>query len=103
MPAAKVPLSWWGIDEARVTERDSLRKYLIDAWALLRSRAFFFVVLYQFLTPVISDVSTTAGGLVKNYWAGVQNLQNQARALLSARRPPLAAAPARAVRRPLSN
>ena len=35
------------------------------------------MVLYQFLTPVISDVSTTAGGLVKNYWAGVQNLQNQ--------------------------
>ena len=37
----------------------------------------FYVVLYQFLTPVIGNISTTSGGLVKRYWAGVQNLQNQ--------------------------
>ena len=72
-----VPLSWMAIEEEKVLTRDSLRGYLRMSWGLLRSRAFFFVVLYQFLTPVISDVSTTAGGLVKNYWAGVQNLQNQ--------------------------
>jgi len=34
-------------------------------------------VLYQFLTSMIGQISTTAGGMVKNYWAGVQNLQNQ--------------------------
>ena len=41
------------------------------------AQAFFYVLLFQFLTNLISSITTTAGGLVKNYWAGVQNLQNQ--------------------------
>ena len=32
-------------------------------------------MLYQFLSNLIASITTTAGGLVKNYWAGVQNLQ----------------------------
>jgi hypothetical protein len=36
----------------------------------------FYVVVYQFFTPMIGGISTTAGGAVKKYWAGVQPLQN---------------------------
>ena len=43
---------------------------------LLKSKAFFYVLMYQFITGVLSSINTTAGGLVKNYWAGVRNLQN---------------------------
>lgn len=46
-------------------------------WQLLSSRAMFFVVIYSFWNPVIQYISTTAGGLVKIQWAGVENLQNQ--------------------------
>ena len=72
-----VPVSWFLIQEPKVVDRPSLRGYLTTTLQLLRSRAMFYVVLYQFLTPVIGNISTTSGGLVKRYWAGVQNLQNQ--------------------------
>ena len=50
-------------------------RYVGDAWALLRSRAFFNVVLYQFFTAGIIAIQTPAVGVVKQYWAGVKNLQ----------------------------
>ena len=57
-----VPVSWWLIQEPRVVEKPSLRSYLVTTLSLLRSRAMFYVVLYQFLTPVIGNISTTRGG-----------------------------------------
>jgi len=35
-----------------------------------------FVILYQFCTPIVGGISTTAGGEVKQYWAGVKTFQN---------------------------
>ena len=55
----------------------SFSAYAKLSYQLLKSKALFYVVLYQFLTSMIGQISTTAGGMVKNYWAGVQNLQNQ--------------------------
>ena len=44
---------------------------------MLQSRAMLAVILFNFLTPMVGGISTTSGGMVKNYWAGVKNLQNQ--------------------------
>ena len=76
--AAMVPISWLYIDEpAGKAPPAALREYLNRAHRFLSSRAVFHVVMYNFCSSAISSISTTAGGAVKNYWAGVQNLQNQ--------------------------
>jgi len=77
VPAAlMVPISWIGIEELP-KKGIGFKPYLQLCRGLLRRKAFFYVLLFQFLTNLISSITTTAGGLVKNYWAGVQNLQNQ--------------------------
>ena len=43
----------------------------------MRSKAFFFVILWQFLNPAIQYVATTAAPNVTQYWAGVGGLQKQ--------------------------
>eukprot|EP00928_Gymnodinium_smaydae_P036613 TRINITY_DN25564_c0_g2_i1.p1 TRINITY_DN25564_c0_g2~~TRINITY_DN25564_c0_g2_i1.p1 ORF type:complete len:580 (+),score=130.41 TRINITY_DN25564_c0_g2_i1:160-1899(+) len=80
-----VPCSWLFVQEERISagERQSLRAYLRSAWDLLTSKAFFFVVMYEFWEPFIGRISTTAGGLVKREWAGVQVLQQQIFTLVS--------------------
>lgn len=78
VPAAlMVPVSWFFISETKCTDPMSFSAYAKLSYQLLKSKALFYVVLYQFLTSMIGQISTTAGGMVKNYWAGVQNLQNQ--------------------------
>ena len=52
-------------------------------WEMMRSRAFFFVFLFQFLDPVIQYVQSTASGYVQQSWAGVETLQNQMFNILS--------------------
>eukprot|EP00658_Telonema_sp_P-2_P024186 TRINITY_DN1970_c0_g1_i9.p1 TRINITY_DN1970_c0_g1~~TRINITY_DN1970_c0_g1_i9.p1 ORF type:complete len:498 (-),score=127.06 TRINITY_DN1970_c0_g1_i9:24-1517(-) len=78
-PALMVPLSWFGINEEQVPDehRDTFEQYGTKVWELLTGRAMFSVLVYQFCTPVVSSISTTAGGHVKMEWAGVKNLQNQ--------------------------
>ena len=39
---------------------------------MLRSRAFFCVLLFQFLNPAIQYVQSTGTVYVQRYWAGVQ-------------------------------
>jgi hypothetical protein len=75
--ALMVPISWFFISETKCTDPMSFSAYAKLSYQLLKSKALFYVVLYQFLTSMIGQISTTAGGMVKNYWAGVQNLQNQ--------------------------
>lgn len=60
----------------------SAREYASAFWKLVSGGAFFSVVLFSFLSPMVAGVSTTAGGMVKQYWAGVQALQNQLFSLL---------------------
>jgi hypothetical protein len=55
----------------------TLRQYGRKTWRMLQSRAMLAVILFNFLTPMVGYISTTSGGMVKNYWAGVKNLQNQ--------------------------
>ena len=71
-----VPVSWYGIEETP-KPAVGLKPYLKLCGKLLQRKAFFYVMLFQFLSNLIASITTTAGGLVKNYWAGVQNLQNQ--------------------------
>ena len=73
-----VPISWYGIEETP-KPAVGLGPYLKLCGKLLQRKAFFYVMLFQFLSNLIASITTTAGDLVKNYWAGVQNLQNQVR------------------------
>ena len=87
-----VPLSWMGIQEPEAGDPPQLSTYLAQVpnpsnytsltlirqvWELLQSKAMFFVVIYSFCTPMIGNISTPAGGLVKSKWAGVKTMQNQ--------------------------
>jgi hypothetical protein len=55
----------------------SFGAYLKQTWQLLRSRAMFYVILFELVGPVIGGISTTASGDVGLYWAKVGNLQAQ--------------------------
>jgi len=80
IPAAlMVPISAWFVVEPRSREGKSLSlgEYLAMCWELLKSRACFFIIIYTFFTPVVSNITTTAAAQVKKEWAGVQNFQNQ--------------------------
>lgn len=70
-----VPASWYLIHERKQTAALSVCAYLRMTWELLRSKAMFHVVLYQFLAAAILAIQTPAIGEVKQYWAGVKNLQ----------------------------
>jgi MFS family permease len=75
---AMIPISWYLVDEPRVSDGDvTFGKYCATTFQLLRSRAFFFIICFQFLSGAIGSIGTTAGGQIKLHWAGVENLQNQ--------------------------
>jgi len=79
-------LSWFCIQEDKVGDNDDIKtfgSYFRQCWDMLRSRAFFFVVLFNFFEPFVGRIATTAGGKVKKEWAGVQNIQNQMFSLLA--------------------
>ena len=54
--ACMVPISLCCIDEKRLTERTSFAAYRRATWQLMRSQAFFCVVLWQLLNPAIQCV-----------------------------------------------
>ena len=71
-----VPVAAFGIEEPRVLGHDgSFAEYWQATWTLLKSKAFFYVVLWQFFNPAIQYVKTTAANNVQKYWAGVETLQ----------------------------
>jgi len=82
MAALMVPVSLFGVHEARLLENTSFYEYVATTWATLRSKAFFYVVLWQFLNPAIQYVASTATPNVTQYWAGVSNLAQQAMQIL---------------------
>ena len=55
-------------ERSRYEARRTVAQYGRQVWELLRGRAMLCVVLFQFLTPIIGGISTTAGGEVKQYW-----------------------------------
>ncbi|KAJ8602355.1 hypothetical protein CTAYLR_004242 [Chrysophaeum taylorii] len=67
---------------ARVRRAVTIREYAKSVWTLLRSRAMFACILYQFITPSLGMVYTTAAPEVKQHWAGVHVLQNAAFSLI---------------------
>ena len=77
MAAVMVPVSALGVHEQRLLEQTSFSEYAAATWALMRSKAFFYVVLWQLLNPAIQYVATTAGPNVTQYWAEVGALQKQ--------------------------
>lgn len=77
LAGAMVPISIFCVDEKRLLERHTFSEYAGATWQLMRSKAFFYVVLWQFFNPAIQYVSTTAGSQVQRYWAGVETLQAQ--------------------------
>ena len=60
--ALMVPISACTIHEAKraESERTTGRMYLAATWQMLKSKAFFFVLLFQFLNPAIQYVNSTA-------------------------------------------
>lgn len=61
---------------ARLKRTVTFSEYAQSVWTLLRSRAMFYCVLYQFCTPALGVIFTTAAPEVKQNWARVRVLQN---------------------------
>lgn len=70
------PCSWWLVHEPELVEDRKPKQWARSVWESLRSKAMLYVVLYEFCTPLIGGISTTAAGEVKSYWAGVKTFQN---------------------------
>mmetsp|Transcript_30623 Transcript_30623/g.88775 ORF Transcript_30623/g.88775 Transcript_30623/m.88775 type:complete len:611 (-) Transcript_30623:580-2412(-) len=80
IPAAlMVPISGCLVVELprQCEQRMSIRQYTHMCWEMLKSKAFFYVVLYMFLTSAIGGISTTAGVQVKMRWAGVEAFEDK--------------------------
>ena len=58
--ALMVPVSLCGVHEQKLLGRTSFGEYVGATWELMRSQAFFFVVLWQFLNPAIQSAGTSA-------------------------------------------
>ena len=89
-----VPISWYFVKEpsislqplatqdetpqlrGRISQRVTVAQYKKSVWHLLRSKAMFYCVCYQFFTPLIGAIYTTASPEVKQHWAHVKALQN---------------------------
>ncbi len=72
-----IPVSWYGIAEQEALEGPGCGEYMRGVWNLLQSKNVFYVMLYTFLTPMVSGISTPAGALVMSKWAHVTNLTKQ--------------------------
>lgn len=72
-----VPISLVYVHEPTDKIAKTMREYISSCWQLLCGRAFFTIIMYQVCSTVVGGITTTAGGLVKEQWAGVQNFQNQ--------------------------
>lgn len=74
-----VPITIFCVKEPRDPSKTlpTGREYMSMCWELLKSKACFYIIIYAFLSSAIGNISSPAGGNVKIYWAGVENLQNQ--------------------------
>ena len=52
----------------------TFKGYLRGFWHLLESKAMFYIVVYTIGSSMFAQISTTAGGAVKQNWAQVQQL-----------------------------
>ena len=77
-----IPITYYCIHEGK-REKVEIAQYRGLCWHLLKKRAFFYVLLYQFFSNFIGAISTPAGGLVKQEWAKVKNLQTQIATIIS--------------------
>ena len=71
------------VKEQRRSERISLGEYRKSAWALMRSRAFFFVIAWQILNATFQNLVSTGWPFTRRYWIGVQVLTEQITKLMS--------------------
>jgi len=70
------PISWIYIPD-EPAQGQNIRTYVRECWELLKSKAMFYVVVYNLGHSVVGGISTTASGNVSLVWAGVKNLQAQ--------------------------
>ena len=77
--APMVPLTWFCIDEKPVERSAQLapRAYFVSMWSLMKTKAFAAAASFGLLYSTLRSIDTPAGYMVKELWAGVQNLQNQ--------------------------
>lgn len=78
-----VPISLACVDERPQVERPTFAEYCRATWQLMRSQAFFCLVLWQLLNPAVQYVHSTAYPLVQRYWAGVEALPNQGSSVIA--------------------
>ena len=78
-----IPITYFNIKEKPSRSSITFKLYIQQSFDLLKNKAFFYIVLFQFFSPMLAGISTTASGLVKQEWAGVKNLQNQLASFIS--------------------
>ncbi|RHY08582.1 hypothetical protein DYB36_001083 [Aphanomyces astaci] len=72
-----VPVTIFGVKEAKRTEAVSFQTYLGQCWALAQKRAVWQIVLYLFWSTVFyCSITTTASPYVKFYWAKVESFNS---------------------------
>jgi len=64
-------------DSELLARRPTFRSYLVEAYKLLSSKAFFYVAMYVFWNGSVFAISTPAADMIGLHWAGVKMLQRQ--------------------------
>uniref|UniRef100_M4C5S5 Folate-Biopterin Transporter (FBT) Family n=1 Tax=Hyaloperonospora arabidopsidis (strain Emoy2) TaxID=559515 RepID=M4C5S5_HYAAE len=74
--APLVPVSWFLLDEERVTDKPSVGKYMSSFWTLLQKRAIYQIVAYKFFSGVLNSFNIVSASNIKLYWVHATPFNN---------------------------
>ncbi|KAL4158049.1 hypothetical protein PRNP1_003829 [Phytophthora ramorum] len=74
--APLVLISWFLLNEERVTDKPSVSKYMSSFWTLLQKRAIYQIVAYKFFSGVFNSFNIVSSSNIKLYWVHATPFNN---------------------------
>ncbi|KAG7399800.1 hypothetical protein PHYBOEH_007963 [Phytophthora boehmeriae] len=74
--APLAPVSWFLLNEDRVTEKPTFREYMSSFWGMLQRRAIYQIVAYKFFSGVFNSFNIVSSSNIKLYWVHATPFNN---------------------------
>ncbi|GMF26773.1 unnamed protein product [Phytophthora lilii] len=75
-------VSWFLLNEERVTEKRSFGEYMSSFWTLLQKRAIYQIVAYKFFSGVFNSFNIVSSSNIKLYWVHATPFNNSFMAIV---------------------
>ncbi|GMF40461.1 unnamed protein product [Phytophthora lilii] len=80
--APLVFVSWFFLQEDRVTDKPTFREYMSSFWTLLQKRAIYQIVAYKFFSGVFNSFNIVSSSNIKLYWVHATPFNNSFMAIV---------------------